>query len=1069
MKMYSRILAVIITFASINLIAQDNNDNIYLKTNIGHTDAIQDVVLSSDNKYLITASEDKSLIIWDFETEKEIETIKGHENNISCVDINNDNSIIVSGEGSADETINYGVKLWNVETGKEIQTIKPKAGRLRVVKFTDNENNLLIGGSKKLLLYDIEAKSLIREYVGFNTNLKNISFSLDKKYVSAYDENKIYLWDINERKPIQIIESNQSEFTSICLGAKGDYIVAGCEDNSIKVYNTINGEEESRYTKYRNAIFQLAMDEKNEIVVSSDKSSKFFKILEFDNGKEINTIDAHDGRVGKIKISSNNLFIITAGSWDRKVKVWNIKSGELIKTFSGVEKNRFQRVYIDSLQYYALGSQRNNVFVNFMSKHKTNKKISGNQGEVACVTMNKDNSLIAFAAENYFMVLDLSSNDEVFSSSVHKSWIRNIAFSPDGKYLATTSYKELKIWDISSGSLLFSIDKKFKIPHNIAFSNNSELIAVGGKKATKIFELETGKKKYKLKTKNVVKSLDFSDDDELLATGNSKASKDGNYKVNVWKIGEKKAFKTLEGHEYNVSDIEFGKSKNILISSGKYKIRVWDLESSKYTKEIDAHARVINDIEIGDNDKEIISSSEDGTVKIWDKETGNLLLTNIGFKDSEDWISFTPDGRFDGTNNGIKAFYFVKDMKIVPLENLYEKFYTPKLNAQISRKLNADEISLEKLQNLPDVAITKPSAEVPMFRGSVETLLSTDEKVANVMAKITDMGGGIDEIRVYQNNKLIENKDVDINNKGDNITQEFDINLAKGLNVIEIAGYNNDRTKKSKKIGIEYTGDEFNPANLYVFAIGINNYKKPSYNLNYAISDANSFVKELTQNSSLIFKNTTVISLTDKQATKDSILNCFNLLKKKVEQNDVFVFYYAGHGSMSAPEPYSEAEFHLIPWEVTNLYNNQMLQTMGISAHELQAFSKEIKAQKQLFVLDACQSGGAVEYFASRGAEKERAIAQLAHSTGTYFITASGSQQLAGEFGSLGHGVFTYAILEGLKGKASLTNDKVTVKGLTVFVEEQVPALSEKYKGNAQYPASYGFGQDFPLVLITNK
>ena len=196
---------------------------------------------------------------------------------------------------------------------------------------------------------------------------------------------------------------------------------------------------------------------------------------------------------------------------------------------------------------------------------------------------------------------------------------------------------------------------------------------------------------------------------------------------------------------------------------------------------------------------------------------------------------------------------------------------------------------------------------------------------------------------------------------------------------------------------------------------------------------------------------------------------CFNSIKEKAGQSDVFVFYYAGHGSMSAAEPDSKSEFYLIPWEITNLYNNQMLKTKGISASKLQEFSKEIKAQKQLFVLDACQSGGAVEYLASRGSEEEKAIAQLAHSTGTYFITASGSQQLAGEFGALGHGVFTYAVLEALQGKASTKDGKVTVKELTYYVEEQVPVLSEKYKGNAQYPTSYGFGQNFPLVLISDK
>ncbi|MEO1097759.1 MAG: hypothetical protein AAFX57_08390 [Bacteroidota bacterium] len=59
---------------------------------------------------------------------------------------------------------------------------------------------------------------------------------------------------------------------------------------------------------------------------------------------------------------------------------------------------------------------------------------------------------------------------------------------------------------------------------------------------------------------------------------------------------------------------------------------------------------------------------------------------------------------------------------------------------------------------------------------------------------------------------------------------------------------------------------------------------------------------------------------------------------------------------------------------------------------------------------------------ASRGVSKEKAIAQLARSTGTFCMTASGSEQFPVEFKSLGHNAFTYALLEGLSGSADSTS-----------------------------------------------
>jgi uncharacterized caspase-like protein len=101
---------------------------------------------------------------------------------------------------------------------------------------------------------------------------------------------------------------------------------------------------------------------------------------------------------------------------------------------------------------------------------------------------------------------------------------------------------------------------------------------------------------------------------------------------------------------------------------------------------------------------------------------------------------------------------------------------------------------------------------------------------------------------------------------------------------------------------------------------------------------------------------------------------------------------------------------------------------------------------------------------AQRGAAEEKAIAQLARATGTHWLTAAGTEQYASEFSQLGHGVFTYVLLEGFKGAADGNNDgKITVKEIDAYLQDQVPILTEKYKGSAQYPSSYGNGMDFPV------
>jgi uncharacterized caspase-like protein len=161
-------------------------------------------------------------------------------------------------------------------------------------------------------------------------------------------------------------------------------------------------------------------------------------------------------------------------------------------------------------------------------------------------------------------------------------------------------------------------------------------------------------------------------------------------------------------------------------------------------------------------------------------------------------------------------------------------------------------------------------------------------------------------------------------------------------------------------------------------------------------------------------------------------------------------------------------EFFLVPYDVLQLYgNDDALAQKGFSAAGLQQMSKDIKAQKQLFILDACQSAGALETVAaSRGAAEEKAIAQLARSTGTQWLTASGSEQFASEFSQLGHGSFTYCLLEAFRGDADQGDKKLTVKELDAYLQNKVPEITQKYRGTPQYPASYSYGNDFPIIII---
>lgn len=92
----------------------------------------------------------------------------------------------------------------------------------------------------------------------------------------------------------------------------------------------------------------------------------------------------------------------------------------------------------------------------------------------------------------------------------------------------------------------------------------------------------------------------------------------------------------------------------------------------------------------------------------------------------------------------------------------------------------------------------------------------------------------------------------------------------------------------------------------------------------------------------------------------------------------------------------------------------------------------------------------------------------VARSTGTVVLASSGSEQFASELPKLGHGLFTYALLQAIEGHADggkPPDGKITIKEIEAYINDRVPELTKQFRGSAQYPNSYTIGHDFPLAV----
>jgi len=228
--------------------------------------------------------------------------------------------------------------------------------------------------------------------------------------------------------------------------------------------------------------------------------------------------------------------------------------------------------------------------------------------------------------------------------------------------------------------------------------------------------------------------------------------------------------------------------------------------------------------------------------------------------------------------------------------------------------------------------------------------------------------------------------------------------------------------------------------------IGVSRYSDTRIqSLRYATADAKYFYHWLVSSKGGKYAPNNIRLLLDKKATGKNIKDAlFNWLRQAIEE-DIVIIYFAGHGSPDSPD--SPENLYLLPYDTQ--YDN--IAATGFPMWDVEtALKRFIKAKRVIVIADACHSGGVGQSFdvyrrSTRGIGVNPISTRLEKLSkigkGVAVISASGDKQTSQEGNQWGggHGVFTYYLMEALKGEADYNQDrKVSLGELIPYLSEQV-------------------------------
>jgi WD40 repeat protein len=485
-------------------------------------------------------------------------------------------------------SIDRVIRLWNVATGQKLQAFIGPWGLRSAVGFSPDGKLLAFGkGGDNFTFWDVVTATEILSLEKHPGGLINLS--PDGKFLASaalrpngegYDAYYIIdLWDLTTGKELYTFKYK------------------------FKHTGTLRSEAFSSDGK----IFAFSYEDKDVMI----------KLLDVVTGQEIRTLKGHTGAVISIAFSPDGK-LLASSSLDKTVKLWDVSTGRELCT-----------LWEHMLAVGSVAFSPDGKFL--VTSSPDSVKILDVEGfGISQKTAEVPESLSQYGQGQIPLVRTLEHTNR-FTSSV--------AFSPDGKLLASVSGETINLWEVSSGSVVRTLSGGiFGNVTSMAFSPDGRLLASGYSNETiKLWEVATGREVRTLE--GHTSSVAFSPDGQLLASGSGWA-------IKLWEVATGREVRTLEGHSWKVTSVAFSPDGRLLASGSEDEtIKLWDVATGQEVRTLKGSDEVVTLVTFSPDGK-LLASVSGETINLWDVAIGQKVRTLRGHTGNVKSVAFSPDGKF---------------------------------------------------------------------------------------------------------------------------------------------------------------------------------------------------------------------------------------------------------------------------------------------------------------------------------------------------------------------------------------------------------------------------------------
>jgi len=547
-----------------------------------HSKRVRHVALTSDGKTAVSASDDETLRVWDLVTGQTRHILSGHDNWVTYV------ALTSYGVTAVSASWDWTLRIWNITTGRITRVLSGHTREIHQVALTqDGRIAVSASGDTTLRMWNLLTGECIHVLIGHTEAVTHVALTSDgQTAVSASYDDTLRVWDLTTGlcRYTYLPETRLGDNTShIVIGENGQTAVLLSENDALYVWNIINNETLHTLSKgSRHKIhvgnYAVLTTDSNRVVSVSEEDT--LRVWDLNTRKEIG-LSLNEGKSGKYVALTTDGDIAVSASSDGKLRVWDLTAKQSVK-LSFVNTSKMQHLLLTQDRNTAIFSMGEVINICDCTNGDTARLLYGHKFTLNHIVITVDgHTLVSASKDTTLRVWNFDSGETIQILLGHMGWVNYVALTPDGQTIVSSSSdKTLRVWNLITGQTIYILSGHTDSVNRVVLTSDGETAV--------------------------------------------SASQDGT--LRVWKIKSGQCHHVLKGHTDGILHLTLTPNNQTVVSASQdATLRVWNIVSGQCSHVLEGHSDGIWHVALTPDGQTIVSNSFDRTLRVWDIQTGQAI------------------------------------------------------------------------------------------------------------------------------------------------------------------------------------------------------------------------------------------------------------------------------------------------------------------------------------------------------------------------------------------------------------------------------------------------------------